>query len=66
MLITKRLEIVAAEELKDEGGKDVKMSGFEYVAIEPGDIYPQAEWLSVINSKVKTRRQKLRRNRGKS
>jgi mitogen-activated protein kinase 1/3 len=40
MLITKRLEIAAAEEEKDDGGKDVKMSGVEYAAIEPGDISP--------------------------
>ena len=40
MLITKRLEIAAAEEEKDDGGKDVKMSGVEYAAIEPGDVSP--------------------------
>lgn len=40
MLITKRLEMAAAEEEKDDGGKDVKMSGVEYAAIEPGDVSP--------------------------
>lgn len=60
MLITKRLEVAAAEEEKDEGSKDFKMSGVDYVAIEPGDI-SQAERLSVINSKVKMRKLKLRR-----
>jgi len=38
MLIIKRLEFAAAEDVKDNGGKDFKMSGFEYVAIEPGKI----------------------------
>jgi mitogen-activated protein kinase 1/3 len=40
MLITKRLEQAALEEEKDDGGKDVKMTGVEYAAIEPGDVSP--------------------------
>lgn len=40
MLITKRLEQTQLEEEKDDGGKDVKMSGMEYAAIEPGDVSP--------------------------
>ncbi len=40
MLITKRLEQAQIEEEKDDGGKDVKMSGVEYAAIEPGDVSP--------------------------
>lgn len=40
MLITKRLEKAAEEEEKDDGGKDVKMAGVEYAAIEPGDVSP--------------------------
>jgi mitogen-activated protein kinase 1/3 len=38
--ITKRLETLQAEEEKDDGGKDVKMSGIEYAAIQPGDVSP--------------------------
>mgnify|MGYP003337279214 CR=1 FL=1 len=40
MQITKRLEQAQLEEEKDDGGKDVKMSGVEYAAIEPGDVSP--------------------------
>lgn len=40
MMITKRLEQAALEEEKDDGGKDVKMVGVEYAAIEPGDVSP--------------------------
>lgn len=40
MLITKRVEQQQLEEEKDDGGKDVKMSGVEYAAIEPGDVSP--------------------------
>jgi mitogen-activated protein kinase 1/3 len=41
MKITKRLEQTALEEEKDDG-KDVKMVGVEYAAIEPGDMSPGA------------------------
>ena len=47
MLITKRLEMAAAEEEKDDGGKDVKMSGVEYAAIEPGDVSPGG--MAIVN-----------------
>ena len=40
MLITKRLQTTQEEEEKDDGGKDVKMVGVEYAAIEPGDVSP--------------------------
>ena len=40
--ITKRLEKLQQEEEKDDGGKDIKMSGVEFAAIQPGDISPGA------------------------
>ena len=30
------------EEEKDDGGKDIKMTGVEFAAIQPGDISPGA------------------------
>ena len=42
MQITSRLAAAQAEEEKDEGHKDIKMSGVEYAAITPGDISPGA------------------------
>ena len=40
--ITKRLEKMQQEEEKDDGGKDIKMTGVEFAAIQPGDISPGA------------------------
>ena len=50
MQITSRLAAAQAEEEKDEGVKDIKMSGVEYAAITPGDISPGAMNVDVANS----------------
>jgi len=60
LLITKRLDIAAAEEEKDNGAKNVKMSGFSMLLLNLV-ISPQAEWLLTINSNFETRRLKLRK-----
>ena len=49
MQITSRLAAAQAEEEKDEGVKDIKMSGVEYAAITPGDISPGAMNVDVQN-----------------
>ena len=38
--MTKRLEIAAVEEEKDDGGKNIKISSLEYVVIELFDFSP--------------------------